>query len=100
MEGKDRSLINTSARSADASNDLNTFWDMTHIKQIEPLERLNQVSTKTRLAPETMSEMEDTLKDLVRHEEYARNLRQEFENKLRVLVLNEASSEFARSKVT
>jgi len=100
MEGKDRSLINTPARSAKASNDLNTFWDMTHIKQIEPLERLNQVSTKTRLAPETMSEMEDTLKDLVRHEEYVRNLRQEFENKLRIFVLNEASSEFTRSKVT
>ncbi|HEX9914291.1 MAG TPA: hypothetical protein VGB32_05170 [Candidatus Bathyarchaeia archaeon] len=100
MEGKDRSLINTPARSAKASNDLNTFWDMTHIKQIEPLERLNQVSTKTRLAPETMSEMEDTLKDLVRHEEYVRNIRQEFENKLRIFVLNEASSEFTRSKVT
>jgi len=100
MEGKDRSLINAPARSAEASNDLNTFWDMTHIKQIEPLERLNQVSTKTRLAPETMTEMEDTLKNLVRHEEYVRNLRQEFENKLRIFVLNEASSEFARSKVT
>ena len=99
MEGKDRSLINTHKRSADASNDLNTFWDMTHIKQIEPLERLNQVS-KTGLAPETMTEMEDTLKDLVRHEEYVRNIRQEFENKLRVLVLNEASSELVKSKVT
>jgi uncharacterized protein YnzC (UPF0291/DUF896 family) len=100
MEGRDRSLINTHKRSTDASNDLNTFWDMSHIKQIEPLERLNQVSTKTRLAPETMTEMEDTLKDLVRHEEYVRNLRQEFENKLRVFVLNEASSELVKSKVT
>jgi hypothetical protein len=99
MEGKDRSLINAPKRSANASNDLNTFWDMTHIKQIEPLERLNQVS-KTGLVPETMTEMEDTLKDLVKHEEYVRNLRQEFENKLRVLVLNEASSELVKRKVT
>jgi len=99
MEGRDRSLINTRTRSADASNDLKTFWDKAHIKQIEPLERLNQVS-KTRLAPETMLEMEDTLKDLVKHEEYVRNLRQEFENKLRILVLNEASSELVKSKIT
>jgi len=99
MEGKDRSLINAPKHSADSSNDLNIFWDMTHIKQIEPLERLNQVS-KTGLVPETMTEMEDTLKDLVKHEEYVRNLRQEFENKLRVLVLNDASSELIKRKVT
>jgi len=94
MEPKDRSTINKPKHTTENKKDRDktSTWNIVTLEEQRPVTDLCMGSISKSVSPETISEMENTLKDLVRKEEYVRNLRQEVEHKLRLFMLSEASS--------
>jgi len=99
MEGRDRSPINGYKRRANYNKEGGTKpsgWSIVSSDELQPITEVCKASNDGAISPETISEMESALKDLVRQEEYVRNLRQEVEHKIRLFMLNEASSELVK----
>ena len=99
MDGKDRSTINMPKHMTDHGKDSDTetsAWNIVSLEELRPVTDLCGCSISKPISHETISEMENTLKDLVRKEEYVRNLRQEVEHKIRLFILSEASSGLAQ----
>jgi len=66
------------------------------MEKLQPITDVCRAPVDGPISPETITEMESTLKDLVRQEEYVRNLRQEVEHKIRLFMLSEASSDLVK----
>ena len=99
MDGRDRSAVNCSKRRASHSKDSNakaSAWSIVSLEKLQPMTDVGNATVDGSISRETISEMESTLKDLVRQEEYVRSLRQEVEHRIRLLVLSEASSELVK----
>jgi hypothetical protein len=99
MEGRDRSAVNCSKHKASHSKDSNakaSAWSIVSLEKLQPITDVRGAAADVSISHETITEMESTLKDLVRQEEYVRNLRQEVEHKIRLFMLSEASSELVK----
>jgi len=94
MDTKDRSTINIPRNKADKHNnhDMTSAWNIVSLEEQRTMTDPCISSISKAISPENFREMENTLKDLVKKEEYVRNLRQDVEHKLRIIMLSEASS--------